>query len=152
MVQEFFYKRKKIKTGYATFRDRRLPEKGHLHHQPVEHNWREGLSRLVETVTVPDFDTGFMFIKVNKTYDLKHDFDTMPTQTAMWLTDVQEPKRDVDRIIVIPSLIWYSGSNDFRGVELRHVSLKKMEVETATDFLKTGGAWTEAYLRILLWR
>lgn len=150
MTKEFYVEGTVPKTGYAKFTGRKLAEKETTYNKPSEHNWRESVNGLVETASLPDYDTGFVLIKVNKEYPFTHGFGTMPVRTKLWLSEVAKPKKNVDYVHEVPSLIYTDGVN-FRGIELRHLSPDKMIVKTAGNYLQYT-TWTQGYLRVMLWR
>jgi hypothetical protein len=101
-------------------------------------------------------DTGYFYISIGDEIVKKHGFNQIPTRFTMFFSNVLNPNplNPQHFIYLTHSGTIKDANNDFTGIRIRFTSQNEITIEAAGGKLifSGGGAYTEGYLRILMWR
>ncbi len=110
-----------------------------------------------------DYDTGYQFVELNSTYEIKHNLGTIPSRVSCFMCATDSPVDGEDVIYpVVPArMVYYdvaSGTN-YRhcGFVLRHDSGIKTTIITPSNDADYDYVWfpefkLNGYLRVMMWR
>lgn len=118
--------------------------------KPVNESERRFKEKILDEVEknisgVPEFDTGYMYVKIGESYTLNHNLKQIPSRISLFYSDSDEPKFNNSNIYeIIPIII-----SDI-GIKIRHNNQNKCTV-TIGD-AAVFGSDEQGYIRIQMWR
>jgi hypothetical protein len=94
---------------------------------------------------IPDFDTGYLYVEKDSSYDVEHNLGQLPSKFAFYFSSSEEPKMNKDTIYsVLPMIV----SNV--GFTISHKNENECTIATGSSYVQ--GTNTNGYLRIMFWR